>query len=145
MDAVNEREVSPAIEIASRTIAIAVVEHAGQFLIGQRPAGAPLAGYWEFPGGKVARGESPRAAAARECLEETGLAVDVGDAYPIVEHAYDYGKLALHFFACRPRDPAQTPMAPFRWTPAAELASYRFPEANAALIEQLLRSVGRHE
>lgn len=54
-------------------IAIAVVQHADQFLIGQRPAGLVLSGYWEFPGGKIQLGETPEAAAVRECLEETGL------------------------------------------------------------------------
>src|SRR5262249_17180878 len=40
-------------------IAIAVVECAGRYLIGQRPAGVPLAGLWEFPGGKIKPGETP--------------------------------------------------------------------------------------
>ncbi len=52
-------------------IAIAVVEHDGNFLIGLRPSGAVLGGLWEFPGGKVEPDETPEAAAARECLEET--------------------------------------------------------------------------
>ncbi len=47
-------------------IAIAVVERDGEYLIGQRPEGATLAGYWEFPGGKVEPGESAgRSGAAR--------------------------------------------------------------------------------
>ena len=50
-------------------IAIAVVEHEGRFLIGLRPPGAPLAGLWEFAGGKLEPGETPQMAAARECLE----------------------------------------------------------------------------
>ena len=44
-------------------IAVAVVEHAGRYLIGLRPAGEALAGYWEFPGGKVPQGELPGEAA----------------------------------------------------------------------------------
>ena len=47
-------------------IAVAVVEHDDRFLVGQRPAGKPLAGYWEFPGGRVEEGESPQQAAIRE-------------------------------------------------------------------------------
>ena len=54
-------------------IAIAVVLHNDCVLIGVRPAGATLAGLWEFPGGKIEAGETPNEAAERECLEETGL------------------------------------------------------------------------
>ena len=62
----------------SRTlIAIAIVEYDGLFLVGQRPPDVPLAGLWEFPGGKVQAGETPEAAAARECFEETGLTAQV--------------------------------------------------------------------
>jgi 8-oxo-dGTP diphosphatase len=120
-------------------IAVAVVEHEGRFLIGQRPAGVALAGLWEFPGGKVKPGESSAEAAARECLEETGLAIEVGAPYPAVVHQYDHGRLALEFFACGAVDPSQPPLSPFRWVPLAEVASYQFPAANAGLIEFLLQ------
>ena len=46
-------------------IAIAVIEQDGHFLIGKRPCGEPLAGLWEFPGGKIEPGETPQAAAAQ--------------------------------------------------------------------------------
>jgi mutator protein MutT len=55
-------------------VAIAVLEHNGKFLVGVRPPGVPLAGLAEFPGGKIDLGETPEAAAIRECREETGLA-----------------------------------------------------------------------
>jgi hypothetical protein len=48
----------------------------------------------------------------------------------------------LHFFACAPRDPAQTPAARFRWVAAAELDNYRFPPANAALVNHLRKGDG---
>ncbi|HEV3024500.1 MAG TPA: (deoxy)nucleoside triphosphate pyrophosphohydrolase [Pirellulales bacterium] len=120
-------------------IAVAVVEHDGRFLIGQRPSGVALAGLWEFPGGKVEPGETSAAAAARECLEETGLAIEVGEPYPAVVHQYEHGKVVLEFFACRAVDPSQSPQPPFRWVTHLELAGYPFPAANAGLIELLLR------
>src|SRR6187401_2375597 len=97
-------------------IAIAVVEQEGQFLIGQRPPGVALAGLWEFPGGKVEPGESPAEAARRECREETRLAIDVVGEYPPNVQTYDHAVVELRFFACRPRDATQPPLAPFRWT-----------------------------
>ena len=67
-------------ETPSTLIAIAVVEHEDRLLVGRRPAGVPLSGYCEFPGGKVKPNESSKEAAVRECLEETGLSVIVADA-----------------------------------------------------------------
>ena len=118
-------------------IALAVVRHAGRVLIGQRPEGAPLAGFWEFPGGKILPGESPEEAAQRECREETGLAVRLGPLLGLVEHDYAHGRLRLHFFAAEPLDAAQAPAAPFCWVPLAALASCRFPPANAGVVQNL--------
>lgn len=120
------------------TIAVAVVEHDGRFLIGLREAGTPLAGYWEFPGGKVHDDETPAEAAARECFEETGLAVSVGKQHALVDHAYEHGHLRLHFFACQPYGEMGAIPKRFRWVPRAELATYRFPPANVGLVEQLV-------
>ncbi len=104
---------------AAKPIAVAVVEHRGKFLIGRRPEGVPLAGLWEFPGGKVEASETPAAAARRECLEETGLAVVVGEKYPEVLQQYDHDKVHLHFFACTLAEntTAEEPPTPvgYRW------------------------------
>lgn len=121
-------------------IAVAVVECAGQFLIGRRPPDVPLGGYWEFPGGKIHADETPAAAAVRECWEETGLEVRVESEYPAELHDYDYGRLELRFFACQLIDVAGEPRAPFRWVPRGELSRYQFPEANRQLIERLVTS-----
>ena len=121
-------------------IAVAVVEREGRYLIGLRPAGAELAGYWEFPGGKVRAGESPADAARRECREETGLAVRVIGNYATVEHDYPHGRLRLHFFACIPvgsGGPSQETPERFRWVTAAELGGYRFPPANEVVLRLL--------
>src|SRR5260221_14610842 len=100
----------------STPIAIAVVEHDDCFLIGQRPPGVPLAGLWEFPGGKIEPGETPEAAAVRECLEETGLIVEPLIHYPIHHHEYAHDSVELHFIGCRPfAEGPQMPRAPFRW------------------------------
>ena len=124
-------------------IAIAVVERDGCFLVGRRPEGVPLAGLWEFPGGKVEPGETPQSAAARECREEAGLEVEVGAAYSTVEHEYNHGCVRLHFFACTPREPAALPKPPFTWVPAAGLAELPFPAANAHLVKELVEQSGR--
>lgn len=110
-----------------------------RWLIGLRPAGVPLAGLWEFPGGKLRPGETPPAAAERECLEETGLRVSAHRVRAVIEHEYAHGRLRLHFLDCRPVAAEQPLPERFRWVTAAELAQYEFPPANAAVLEQLRR------
>jgi 8-oxo-dGTP diphosphatase len=123
-------------------IAIAVVEHAGQFLIGQRLAGVALAGLWEFPGGKMQANETPEDAAVRECLEETGLVVRPLFRYPEQLQAYAHATVQLHFIGCEPIEPDAIPGSPFRWVPRAMLAEFEFPAGNRALIQHLLSSPG---
>jgi 8-oxo-dGTP diphosphatase len=125
----------------STPIAIAVVEHAGCFLIGQRPAGVPLAGLWEFPGGKIEPGETPEAAAVREAFEETGLAVEPLFRYPSHTHEYDHGTVELHFIGCRPV--SKTPVlshGPYRWAPRGELSKFTFPEGNGPILQLLIEA-----
>lgn len=125
--------------IARTQIAIAVVEHEGRYLVGRRPSNVPLAGLWEFPGGKVQANETPAGAAARECIEETGLAVQVGGEYSTIEHDYAHDRVELHFFRCTPVDPEQPPREPFRWVAAADLTALKSPPANRAILEQIAR------
>jgi len=131
--AMNRPETGPTV------IAIAVVEHEGRFLIGQRGPDVPLAGLWEFPGGKVRDGESPEQASARECREETGLEVVVRGSLGHVTHEYEHGTVELFFFDCPLVDSAQAPREPFRWVDGRELTQYEFPAANRQIVERLAR------
>jgi mutator protein MutT len=119
-------------------IAVAVVEHDDRFLIGQRPPGVVLAGFWEFPGGKVFQGESAEEAAVRECREETGIEVEALGTYGQRLYHYDHGAVRLHFVACRPHDPLRPPSAPFRWVERQDLSHYHFPPANEDLLGVLM-------
>ena len=118
-------------------IAVAVVRHAGRVLIGKRPEPKPLAGLWEFPGGKLKPSESLQQAAARECLEETRLEVIVDQPYGDVTHQYDHDRVCLHFFFCHPIHAGHSPKNPFRWVETAQLSNYAFPEANRELVKYL--------
>ena len=119
-------------------VALAVACRQGRVLIGLRPSGVPLAGYWEFPGGKCLPGEAPRTAAAREGLEETGLELLVGFAYPPVMHRYRHATVRLHFFDCQVHS-MRPPRAPFRWIDLGQLPAQRFPPANASILAALAR------
>ena len=118
-------------------IAIAVVERGGQYLIGQRPEGVPLAGLWEFPGGKIESGETPEDAAVRECVEEAAIRVEALFRYPAQVQQYDHDRVELFFIACRPVAGGQVPRPPFRWVERAALADYEMPAGNQALLKLL--------
>lgn len=83
-------------------VAAAVIEQAdGRFLLGQRAADTFYAGYWEFPGGKVEAGETPRQALVRELQEELGIEVLRADPWLRREHVYEHAHVKLHFFRVR--------------------------------------------
>ena len=123
---------------APTRIGIAVVEHDGRFLVGIRPEGVPLAGYAEFPGGKCDPGETPVDCAARECREETGVAVTPVRLLERCSWDYPHGGVELHFWLCEPASDDEPPRSPFFWIPRDKLVTLRFPEANARVIAQLL-------
>lgn len=72
--------------------AVALIDRDNRILIAQRPAGKPMAGLWEFPGGKVEPGETPETALIRELQEELGIEVCHSClAYgPFVSHTYSF-------------------------------------------------------
>jgi 8-oxo-dGTP diphosphatase len=73
----------------------------GDVLLGQRPAGKPYAGYWEFPGGKVDPGETVFQALQREFREELGLEIHTAEPWCCVEHVYPHAHVRLHFYISR--------------------------------------------
>ena len=73
----------------------------GDVLLGQRPSGKPYAGYWEFPGGKVERGESILDALKREFVEELGITIVAAEPWCGVEHVYEHAHVRLHFYISR--------------------------------------------
>ena len=80
-------------------VAAAVITRGdGRVLLAQRPSGKPYAGYWEFPGGKVEPGETPRAALTRELTEELGLTVRRAAPWLVQRFVYPHAHVELHFF-----------------------------------------------
>ncbi|RUL76902.1 Nudix family hydrolase [Dyella choica] len=67
----------------------------GRVLLAQRPAGKHLAGFWEFPGGKLESGELPQPAMVRELREELGVLVEPQDGVPLIRVPWHYGDRGL--------------------------------------------------
>lgn len=110
-------------------------------LIAKRKDEAVLGGYWELPGGKREPGETMESCLAREFREELGLEVTVGEALPVISHSYPHAHVVLHPFFCRrvSGEPENLQVAEHRWVSPEELVSFKFPEANAELIEYVYR------
>lgn len=84
-------------------VAVGVIEDAaGRVLLAERPAGKPMAGYWEFPGGKIEPGEDPRTALARELHEELGI--DIGEPLPWLMRVFHYPHASAHLYLYRVRE-----------------------------------------
>jgi 8-oxo-dGTP diphosphatase len=83
--------------------AVAMIDVDGRALLARRPPGKPMAGYWEFPGGKVKDGETPEAALVRELHEELGVDIRESCLAPLAfaSHSYEEFHLLMPLFICR--------------------------------------------
>ena len=121
--------------------ACALVDPDGRVLIARRPEGKPMAGLWEFPGGKVEPGELPEATVIRELKEE--LAVDVTEAclapLTFASHSYDEFHLLMPLYVCRRWEGTVTAQEgqEVKWVRPVRLRDYPMPPADIPLISHL--------
>ncbi len=111
----------------------------GRFLICQRPAHKARGLLWEFVGGKVELGETKEQALVRECREELGVTVRVGEVFLEVMHAYP--DLMVHLTLFRATIEKGTPRClehnDLRWITAAEIPKYNFCPADAVILQKM--------
>jgi A/G-specific adenine glycosylase len=120
-------------------IAIGVVFKSGRVLITQRKPEGLLGGLWEFPGGKIKKGEKAEAACVREIKEEVNIQVAVSDYLAQVKHAYTHFKITMDVFCCNyisGRVKRNGPVA-HRWIKLDEIAQYALPRANHKFLAKL--------
>lgn len=121
--------------------ACALIDPEGRVLLARRPEGKALAGLWEFPGGKLAPGETPEAALIRELREE--LAIDVSEAclapFAFASHAYERFHLVMPLYVCRRWEGRIAPQEgqAVAWVRAQKLADYAMPPADRPLVSLL--------
>ena len=121
--------------------ACALIDVDGRVLLAQRPAGKPMAGLWEFPGGKVEQGERPEDSLIRELKEELGIVVWEACLAPLTfaSHAYPEFHLLMPLYVCRRWDGTVTPREGQRlaWVRPNRLREYPMPPADEPLIAHL--------
>ncbi|MGH7060712.1 MAG: 8-oxo-dGTP diphosphatase MutT [Stellaceae bacterium] len=121
--------------------AAALVDADGRVLLAQRPPGKSMAGLWEFPGGKVDRGETPEAALIRELAEELGIDVAASCLAPLTfaSHSYPDFHLLMPLYVCRKWSGIVTAREGQRlaWARPARLGDYPMPPADKPLVAML--------
>ena len=120
-------------------VAAALYDDAGRILIAQRPAGKHLAGRWEFPGGKVARGEDEGAALARELREELGIEVTSAEHCMRLVHSYADREVELSMWiVARYRgEPRPLDGQGLKWVVPAQLPAEDLLEADRPFVAAL--------
>jgi 8-oxo-dGTP diphosphatase len=121
--------------------ACALIDADGRVLIAERPAGKPMAGLWEFPGGKVDPDERPEDALIRELKEELGIVVTEACLAPLTfaSHSYEDFHLLMPLYVCRRWEGLVTPQEGQRltWVRPNRLKEYPMPPADVPLISHL--------
>ncbi len=122
-------------------VACALVDADRRVLLAQRPPGKAMAGLWEFPGGKVADGETPEAAIIRELAEELGIETKAACLAPLTfaSHAYDDFHLLMPLFICRRwwGTPRGMEGQALKWVRPQALRDYPMPAADVPLVAAL--------
>jgi A/G-specific adenine glycosylase len=123
--------------------AVVVLEVRGRFLVQRRPSTGLLGGLYEFPGGKIERGETPVQAARREAWEETGLRLGRLEARGVVRHAYSHFTVELHVFRARLTRRPSALQATSRWASPRELRRLPLPKATEKVVELVRKGPSR--
>jgi 8-oxo-dGTP diphosphatase len=122
--------------------ACALVDPDARVLIAQRPGGKPMAGLWEFPGGKVEAGERPEQTLIRELREELGIGVDEACLAPLTfaSHGYPDFHLLMPLYVCRRWEGTVTAREgqTLAWVRPNRLRDYPMPPADKPLVSHLM-------
>lgn len=119
-------------------VAIGLLVHKNQILVGWREEHQHQGNKHEFPGGKVEAGELPIEACRREICEEVGLNLTSWQKFDLIRHEYDDVIVQLHFFMTQvSTEECQQIDAPWQWIARDQLLDLNFPKANTAIVKRL--------
>lgn len=113
----------------------------GLILAAKRGPGGALAGFWEFPGGKIEPGETPEAALARELQEELLCEATVGEHIDTTAHDYDFAtvNLAIYYATLSSGEPKLTEHEEVRWLHPADLDTVEWAPADIPAVNKIIQ------
>ena len=120
-------------------VTAAIIKEGDKYLIAQRKRGSHQGLKWEFPGGKVEKGESPEACLEREIKEELNMTITVGDIFKVVSHNYETGQVILLCYLCQVKEgePDNIDCQDWKWVTLREMADYDFAPADIPVVKKL--------
>jgi 8-oxo-dGTP diphosphatase len=126
-----------------RVVAAVLFDAQRRVLIAQRPPGKHMAGFWEFPGGKIGPGESPEQALGRELAEELGI--ELQDCHSLLQLRHDYAdrSVALEVFLVDSYrgEPCGREAQALKWVPPVQLRCEELLVADRPVLEALIALV----
>ncbi|WP_156395839.1 (deoxy)nucleoside triphosphate pyrophosphohydrolase [Bosea sp. Leaf344] len=127
-------------------VACALIDPDNRVLVAQRPEGKPMAGLWEFPGGKLEPDERPEPALIRELGEELGITVKEACLAPLTFASFPYPDfhLLMPLYICRRWEGAVTAREnqALKWLRPGKLRDLAMPPADEPLIPHLIDLLG---
>jgi len=122
-------------------VTAAIIRDECCILIAQRPHTDRLAGFWEFPGGKIEPGESPEKCLERELHEELGVETEVGDFIIQSEYEYPHANIILMAYWTKilNGDIVLSVHSDIRWIKPCELSKYEFCPADIPIVDELIK------
>ena len=120
-------------------VVAALIWDGDRFMICQRPSYKARALLWEFPGGKVEKGETPEDALKRECMEELAVEIDVRDLYYEVIHTYPDLTIRLRLYSASivRGIPQKLEHNDIRFILPSEIPGYLFCPADQEILRQI--------
>lgn len=119
-----------------------IISNDGKVFITRRKEGKSLAGYWEFPGGKIEVGEFENEALIRELKEELNMEVKIIKRLGAFVHYYENFSLNLIGFKCNliKWNGMMTDHDKAEWVHHNELVKYKFAEADLPFLDMIRNS-----
>lgn len=120
-------------------VTAAIIRKGSKILIARRAPNQHLAGYWEFPGGKIEEGETPQECLKRELEEELGIVVNVGTFFMENEHHYEDKIILLQAYECDhiSGDILLNAHDQIEWVEPSEFVNFGFAPADIPFIKAL--------
>lgn len=129
------------------SVAAALIERDGMYLIGRRRDDGTLGGYWEFPGGKIESGESPEQCVVRECREELGIEIISCGLFYETEYTYETENFSVHLYFYKARLSEEIPQTKVHtclvWVTPQQFSEYSFCPANSGVLKKITQEYNK--